>query len=144
MAAPTGRLQRYSHLSVDSRASSESFLHTGFLSFLLKPTTAGLVFRTLTGTTRCLENSFLCLTYIAETLVIRDGTRLALATYNVTLYVSILFDMRDSGGFPTFHSLPSFSVSMISARLFLYKRPYSSCFFSSQLSFILSSSSFDL
>ena len=31
---------------------------------LLKPTTAGLVFRTLTGTARCLENSFLCLTYI--------------------------------------------------------------------------------
>jgi len=41
---------------------------------LLKPTTAGLVFRTLTGTTRCLENSFLCLTYIAETQDVGDGT----------------------------------------------------------------------
>ena len=79
---------------------------------MLKPTMAGLVFRTLTGTTRCLENSFLCLTYIAETLVVRDGTRLALATYYDTLYVSILFDMRDSGGFPIFHSVLSFSVSM--------------------------------
>ena len=73
------------------------------------------MFRTLTGTTRCLENSFLCLTYIAETLVVGDGTRLALATYYDTLYVSILFDMRDSGGFPTFHSYLSFSVSMILA-----------------------------
>ena len=82
---------------------------------MLKPTTAGLVFRTLTGTTWCLENSFLCLTYIAETLVVGDGTRLVLATYYGTLYVSILFDMRDSGGFPTFHSLLSFSVSMILA-----------------------------
>src|ERR1700759_4572051 len=79
---------------------------------LLKPTTAGLVFRTLTGTTRCLEHSILCLTYIAETLVVRDRTRLALATYYDTLYVSILFDMRDSGGFPTFHSVLSFSVFM--------------------------------
>ena len=56
---------------------------------LLKPTKAGLVFRTLTGTTRRLENSFLCLTYIAETLVVGDGTRLALATYYDTLYVSV-------------------------------------------------------
>jgi len=55
----------------------------------LKPTTAGLVFRTLTGTTMCLENSFLCLTYIAETLVVGVGTRLALATYYNTLYVSV-------------------------------------------------------
>jgi len=29
-----------------------------FLLLLLKPTTAGLVFRTLTGITWCLENSF--------------------------------------------------------------------------------------
>lgn len=41
---------------------------------VLKPTTAGLVFRTLTRTTRRLENSFLCLTYIAETLDVGDGT----------------------------------------------------------------------
>ena len=73
------------------------------------------MFRTLTGTTRCLENSFLYLTYIAETLVVGDRTRLALATYYDTLYVSILFDMRDSGGYPTFLSLLSFSVSMILA-----------------------------
>ena len=83
------------------------------LVILLKPTMAGLVFRTLTETTRCLENSFLCFTYIAETLVLGDGTRLALVTYYDTLYVSILFDMRDSGGFPTFHSVLSFSVSMV-------------------------------
>ena len=62
-----------------------------------------------------MENSFLCLTYIAETLVVGDGTRLALATYYDTHYVSILFDMRDSGGFPTFHSVLSFSVSLIFA-----------------------------
>ena len=85
---------------------------------MLKLATAGLVFRILTGTTRCLENSFLCLTYIAETLVVGDGTRLALATYYNTLYVSILFDMRDSGGFPTFHLLLSFSVSIILADSF--------------------------
>jgi len=29
--------------------------------------------------------------------------------------VSVLFEMRDSGGFPTFHSVPSFSVSVIFA-----------------------------
>ena len=85
---------------------------------MLKPTKAGLVFRTLTRTIRCLENSFLCLTYIAETLVFGDGTRLALATYSDTLYVSILFDIRDSGGFPTFHSILPFSVSMILADSF--------------------------
>ena len=34
-AASTGRLQRYSHLPVDSHASYEIFLHTCFLSFLL-------------------------------------------------------------------------------------------------------------
>ena len=61
---------------------------------------------------------FLCLTYIAETLVVGDGTTLALATYYDTLYVSILFDMRDSGGFPTFHSVLSYSVSMILADSF--------------------------
>ena len=111
---------------------------------VLKPTRAGLVFRTLTGTARCLENSFLCLTYIVETLVVRDGTRLALATYYDTLYVSILFDMRDSGGFLTFHSVLSFSLSMTYGRLFLYKRLYCLCFPSSSLSFISSSSLFDL
>ena len=82
---------------------------------LLKPTTASLVFRTLTGTNRCLENSFLCLTYIAETLVVWRWNKLALATYYDTLYVSRLFDMRDSGGFHTFHSVLSVSVSMILA-----------------------------
>ena len=50
---------------------------------------AGLVLRTLTGTTWCLDNSFLCLTHIAETLGVGDGTRLALATYYDTLYVSL-------------------------------------------------------
>ena len=114
------------------------------LGSVLKPTMAGPVFRTLTGTARCLENSFLCLTYIVETLVVRDGTRLALATYYDTLYVFILFDIRDSGGFLTFHSVLSFSVSMTFGRLFLYKRLYCSGFSSSSLSFISSSSSFDL
>ena len=76
------------------------------------------MFRTLTGTTRCLEKSFLCLPYIAETLVVGDGTTLALATYSDTLYVSIFFDMRDSGGFPTFHLVLPFSVSMILANSF--------------------------
>ena len=42
--------------------------------FLLEPTTAGLVFRTLTETTRRLENSFLRLTYIAETPGVGDRT----------------------------------------------------------------------
>ena len=59
--------------------------------------------------------SIICLTYIAETL---DGWRwnkLALATYYDILYVFRLFDMRDSGGFPTFHSVLSISVSMILA-----------------------------
>ena len=69
---------------------------------MLKPTTAGLVFRTLTGTNRCLENSFLCLTYIPGTLDVWRWNKLALTTYYDTLYVSRLFDMRDSGGFPTF------------------------------------------
>ena len=82
---------------------------------VLKPTTASLVFRTLTRTHRCLENSFLCLTYIAETLVVWRWNKLALATYYDTLYVSRLFDVRDSGGFPTFHSVLSFSVSMLLA-----------------------------
>ena len=89
-----------------------------------------LVFRTLTGTTRCFENSFLCFTFTAETLVVGDGTRLALATYYDTLYVSSLFAMPDSGGFPTFHSVLSFFVSMVFGRLCLYKIPYCSCFFS--------------
>jgi len=39
---------------------------------VLKPTRAGLVFRTLTGMTQCLENSFLRLTSIAETLDVGD------------------------------------------------------------------------
>ena len=82
---------------------------------LLKPTTAGLVFRTLTGTRRCLENSFLCLTYIAETLDVWRWNKLALAKYYDTLYVSRLFDIRDSGVFPTFPPVLSFSVSMILA-----------------------------
>ena len=82
---------------------------------MLKPTTAGLVFCTLTGTNRCLENSFLCLTYIAETLDVWRWNKLALATYYDILYISRLFDMRDSGGFPTFHSVLSISVSMILA-----------------------------
>ena len=47
--------------------------------------------------------------------MLEDGTRLALTTYYDTLYVFILFDMLDSGGFPAFHSLISFSVSMILA-----------------------------
>ena len=81
----------------------------------LKPLTASLVFRALTGTTLCLENSFLCLTYIAETLDVWRWNKLALATYYDTLYVSILFDMRDSGGFPTFHLVLSISVSMFLA-----------------------------
>ena len=102
---------------------------------MLKRTTAGLVFRTLTGTTRCLENSFLCVTFVAETLVVGDGTRLALAAYYDTLYVSFMFDMRDSGGFPTFHSVLSLFVSMVFGRLCLYKRPYCSCFFSTIKSF---------
>ena len=66
---------------------------------MLKPTTASLVFRTLTGTNRCLVNSFLCSTYIAETLDVWRWNKLALATYYDTLYVSRLFDMLDSGGF---------------------------------------------
>ena len=41
---------------------------------MLKPTIADPVFPTLTGTTWRLENSFLCLTYIAETLDVGDGT----------------------------------------------------------------------
>ena len=41
-----------------------------------------------------------------------DGTS---TRYYDILYVSRLFDMRDSGGFPTFHSVLSFSVSMILA-----------------------------
>jgi len=37
--------------------------------------------------------------------------RLALAAYYDTLYVSVLFKMRDSGRFPTFHLvLPLFSL----------------------------------
>ena len=61
----------------------------------------------------------------------------ALATYYDTLYVSVLFDMRDSGEFPTFHhSVLSFSVSMIFDRLCLYKRPYGSRFF--EVSFLVS------
>jgi len=47
-------------------------LESFFVYNVLKPATAGLVFRTLTGTTRCLEKSFLCLTYIAETLDVGD------------------------------------------------------------------------
>ena len=82
---------------------------------LLKPTTASLVLRTLTRTNRCLENSFLCLTYIVETLDVWRWNKLALATYYDTLYVSRLFDMRDSGRLPTFHSVLSLSVSMILA-----------------------------
>ena len=42
--------------------------------FLFGPATAGLVCRTLTGTTGRLENSFLCFTYIAEILDVGDGT----------------------------------------------------------------------
>ena len=76
-----------------------------------------------------MENSFLCLIYIADTLDVWRWNKLALATYYDTLYVSRLFDMRDSGGFPTFHSVLSFSVSMIFGRLCLYKRPYCSLFF---------------
>ena len=56
--------------------------------------------------------------------------RLALATYNDTLYVSVLFDMRDSGGFLTSHSVLSFSVSTIFGRLCFYKRLYCLHFFS--------------
>ena len=55
---------------------------------------------------------FLCLTYLAETLVVWRWNKLALATYYDTLYVSRLFDIRDSGGFPTCHSVLSVSVSM--------------------------------
>ena len=43
------------------------------MSTLLKPTTAGLVFRTLTRMTRRLESSFLRLTYIVEALDVGDG-----------------------------------------------------------------------
>ena len=73
--------------------------------------------------------------HIAKTLVVRDGTRLALATYYDTLYVSILFDMRESGGFPTFHSVLSFSVFMVFGRLCFYKRQYCPRFFSINQSF---------
>ena len=52
---------------------------------------------------QCLENSFLCLTHMAETLDVWRWNRLALATYYDILYVSRLFEIRDSGGFPTFH-----------------------------------------
>ena len=72
--------------------------------------------------------SIIRLTYIAETL---DGWRwnkLALATYYDILYVSRLFDMRDSGGFPTCHSVLSISVSMTLADC-LYMRQYCSLFF---------------
>ena len=81
----------------------------------MKPTTAGFVLRTLTGTTSCLANYVLCLVYIVETLVVTDVTRLALATYNDTCYVSVFSEVRDSGGFPTFHSVLSYSGSMILA-----------------------------
>jgi len=57
-----------------SQLSSMSINPPQPVYILLKPTTAGLLFRTLTGTTRCLENSFLCLTYIAETHDVGDGT----------------------------------------------------------------------
>ena len=53
--------------------------------------------------------------YIVETLVVTDATRLALATYNETCYVSVLSEVRDGGGFPTFHSVLSYSGSMILA-----------------------------
>ena len=64
-----------------------------FMIILLKPTMAGIVFRTFTGTTWRLENYFSCLTSMAETLAVGDGTRLALATYYDTLYVSVWFDL---------------------------------------------------
>ena len=106
-------------------------------SDLLKPTTASLVFRTLTGTNRCLENPLLRLTHTAETPDVWRWNKLALATYYDILYVSRLFDMRDSGGFPTFHSVLFFSVSMIFGRLCLYKRPYYSLLFPINQSIIL-------
>ena len=56
--------------------------------------------------------------------------RLALAAYYGTLYVSVLFEISHSGGFHTFHSVLSFSVSMIFGRLSLYGRPYCLRFFS--------------
>ena len=79
-------------------------------SSLLNPTTAGLVFHTLSLEPSAFRKLFSMFDLYSGNTGRWRWNKLALPTYYDTLYVSVLFDMRDSGGFLTFHSVLSFSV----------------------------------